>query len=377
MDTLSSAGSTCESPSTYCGISRCKRSSLNVTDVSLELEGYDPRGLLIPSNPGLRSLSVHDVQDADDWLEELLSIDDDKPRFPNLRHLSLHSTTLLSFPSLPLSQLTHLDLSINLLNAIPSSISGLHSLQSLNLSNNLITSLRNAPSVLGNLRTLNRSKNRIDCLIGLERVLKLERIDVRSTELVEYAEVGRLAVLPHVREVWCGNNAFDRPGMGDEWRIELGVAFAAEGRGEVVIDDQPWSWTESRRIETALAARGRTSHSHIPAQQPESHAESSRHALISSETSPQTSIRPTSNLPSPASSAVPHKKRRPRRVINLDETDPPDRGDLPVGGSLRLPRSSEVIEEEPGASSVRVQRKDRRGRVSTSLYEPSSSGEVT
>ena len=339
--------------------------------------------MLIPPNPGLRSLTIRDVQDADDWLEDLLSMQSEpdveiEPRFPNLRHLSLHSTTLLSFPILPLTRLTHLDLSFNLLNAIPSTLSSILSLQSLNLSNNLITSLRNAPSALGKTISLNLSRNRIDCLVGLERVLGLERIDVRTNELAEADEVGRLAVLPHVREVWCANNPFDRPGVGDEWRIELGAAFAAEGRTEVVFDDRPWTWAESRRIDTLLSARGKTSHSRVHS------AESSHHPQTSTKTptpNPTTSLSAgIPGLTDSAPSAIPPKKRRPRRVINLDETGSQSEEDEPtsaaVGGSLRLPRSTGMIEDgKETSASFRVdRRKDRRVRVSASMFEPNTGG---
>ena len=349
----------------------------------LELEGYDPRGLLIPPNPGLRSLTVRDVQDADDWLEDLLSRrsepdDEIGPRFPNLRHLSLHSTTLLSFPILPLDRLTHLDLSFNLLNAIPSTLSSIPSLRSLNLSNNLITSLRNAPSALGNSTSLNLSRNRIDCLVGLERVLALERIDVRANELAEADEVGRLAVLPHVREVWCANNLFDRPSVGDEWRIELGAAYAAEGRAEVVFDDQPWTWAESRRIESLLSSRGKTSHSHLHG------TESSHRPQTSSKLptpNPTTSLSATeTGVTNPTLSALPLKKRRPRRVINLEDPNSQSEEDEPtsalVGGSLRLPESTAMIEDrKERGSTFRVdRRKERRARVSASMFEPNTGG---
>jgi hypothetical protein len=169
---------------------------------------------------------------------------------------------MISFPSLPLHRLTHLDLSHNLLNSIPASLSSLHSLQSLNLSHNMIVSVRNAPQVLGNITTLNLSKNRIDCLVGLERLLGLERVDVRSNELYEVGEVGRLAVLPHIKEVWCVNNIFDQAASGD-WRTDLGIAFASEGRN-VIVDDRPWTWQEKRNIDAALATKGRQSHSRVP-----------------------------------------------------------------------------------------------------------------
>lgn len=223
---------------------------------------------------------MRDVQDAEEWLEELLldielrkgtasstsrqsqlasdsaPISSSHPlRFANLRHLSLHNTSLITLPTIPLSHLTSLDLSHNLLNAIPTALSVLPSLRSLNLANNLITSVRNAPSCLADVQSLNLSHNRIDCLVGLERVLSLERIDVRSNDLPDVSEVGRLAVLPQMREVWCVDNGFDQSPTADAWRVELGVQFAAEGR-DVVFDDRPWSWNEVRRIDTALQQRG-------------------------------------------------------------------------------------------------------------------------
>ncbi|WVQ99645.1 hypothetical protein IAU59_006784 [Kwoniella sp. CBS 9459] len=250
----------------------------------LELEGYDPRALLIPYNLNLRSLTVKDVQDGDDWIEELLTlaletepdsdsnragssdVDDNdtavnerterKPRFPNLRYLSLMRTNLLSLPTLPLTSLTHLDLSHNLLNSIPSSLAGLTSLTSLNLSNNVITSLRSAETSLPSIVSLNLSSNRIDCLVGLDRIPTLQRVDVRRNELLEVGEVGRLAVLPRIKEVWCSGNGFDIAGE-DEWRVELGAAFKEEGR-DVIVDDSDFSWSESRRIDALLASRGRT-----------------------------------------------------------------------------------------------------------------------
>lgn len=352
-------------------------------------------------NPGLRSLTVRDVQDADDWLEELLSVTlaeeangvPDAPiaRFPNLRHLSLCSTTMLSFPVLPLTRLTHLDLSHNLLNSIPTSLSGLHSLQSLNLSNNLITSVRNAPSVLGNITTINLSKNRVDCLVGLERVLGLERVDVRSNELIEVGEVGRLAVLPHLRGVWCINNLYDHD--GEDWRSELGIAFAAEGKRDVMVDDRPWTWQEKRKIDAALAAMGgprqsatSVPHSRTPSSAP-SHAPHSRHtsSSVSSSVKPippashaallhsSTPVAEPSNggpssKPTAASEtpiAAPVKKRRPRRVITLDEETVPETT-APLGGSVRLPKSTSSKPEFSTVTDVR-RAKNGNGNGRTAL----------
>lgn len=354
------------------------------TDIRLELEGYDPRGLLIPTNPGLRSLTVRDVQDGDEWLEELITIPQPadpgdaseikdttppQPRFPNLKHLSLHSTTLLSLPTLPLHNLTHLDLSHNLLNALPPSLSSLSSLTSLNLSNNLITSLRAAPTTLGNITTLNLSHNRIDCLVGLERVLGLQRVDVRGNQLPEVSEVGRLAVLPHISEIWCSGNPFDT-GSAEDWRVELGVAFRMEGR-DVTIDDRPWGWGEQRRIDTDLVAKGHDAqrHSRNPTTiTPAPHVHRSTPTSLAPSPSP---LPPRSSAtPSPAS-GVAQKKRRPRRVINLD--DDVQTAPEPVGGSMRLP--PKVALDDSVDQSLKVpKRGGRRARVSASMFEPGTSG---
>ncbi|KAI9639248.1 uncharacterized protein MKK02DRAFT_39544 [Dioszegia hungarica] len=469
----------------------------------LELEAYDPRALLIPPSLTMRSLTVRDVQDGDDWIEELLTVPSSSPavssnpglsaesastppppapRFPHLRHLSLPSTSLLALPSLPLTHLSSLDLSHNLLNAIPSSLSSLPSLASLNLSYNLITSVRNAPlALVGPTTTLNISHNRIDCLVGLDRCPSLQRVDVRYNDLVEVGEVGRLAVLPKVKEVWVAGNEFTSPnapavggvgggGGGDGWRVELGVMFAQEGR-EVIVDDTAFSWNEKRSIDAALAASGRgrpvagSGHrknptapagmaspligstsvvaskppqsrpngsvsatptlSHRPSnlghEEAETEAGPSRPRSKPASGQPSPLTAPASPTPSSATGATgaagagagagQGKKRRPRRLINLDSTDDP--AEI-RGGSMRLPPKSVLYEEEEGpgtgtgtgtgvkgkiatgeagaglgdgaesdlkdgqegeevagAAKVTVVKKNRRARVSASMFEPS------
>ncbi|ORX35657.1 hypothetical protein BD324DRAFT_652205 [Kockovaella imperatae] len=350
----------------------------------LELEAYDPRGLLIPPNPALKSLTVRDVQDADEWLEELLLVlpeptppeltpnpEPDSPafpdmypsRFPNLRHLSLHSTTLLSFPTVPLRHLVALDLSHNLLNALPSSLSTLSSLQSLNLSNNLITSVRNAPHVLGNITSLNLSHNRIDCLVGLERVLGLERIDSRWNNIEAWDEVGRLSELPHLKEVWCDSNPF----TAETWRVELGAAFAREGR-KVVFDDRPWTWNESNRIETLLQSRGQ-----VPRSRP-------LESTVSAE--PANAGPSRSQSPMIHSGSARDKKRRPRRVIQLDsaeaitgdlshQEDSPSSSSSPAMMDYAQIADRSAAVNAATAPTVRVKKKERGKASLRGLFDES------
>lgn len=308
---------------------------------------------------------------------------------------------MISFPSLPLHRLTHLDLSHNLLNSIPASLSSLHSLQSLNLSHNMIVSVRNAPQVLGNITTLNLSKNRIDCLVGLERLLGLERVDVRSNELYEVGEVGRLSVLPHIKEVWCVNNIFDQAAGGD-WRTDLGIAFASEGKN-VVVDDRPWTWQEKRNIDAALAAKGRQSHSRVPLSTtaaripapPPRQARSKPAAPVappqakpdvqSSDSgpskAPKTHMSPTNTIsPASTTSAAVHKKRRPRRVITLDEdVQEETRQEDRIGGSLRLPKTEREGDGERKVgttnTSFTVPKKTQvRSGIGANPFQPPDSG---
>lgn len=349
-------------------------------ETSLELEGYDPRGLLVPALPTLHSLTVRNVQDADDWIEELL-VADGKPRFPNLRHLSLPSGSLLDLPTLPLESLVSIDLSHNLLENLPTALSVCHSLQRLNLSDNVIHDLRSAPTILGNITTLNLARNRIDCVVGLERVKGLERVDLRGNEIHQWDEIGRLADLPHVKEVWYVGNPCDED--RDETRIELGVIFAQHGNPQVIFDDKPWSWSEERRIESIMQQRGIAprSRSRESSRDKPSRVDSSNQAGQSAGQLPQTHYHPPppptpsrlqpspapSSVHSPASSQMPRKKRPPRRVIHLDEDTVPE--DEVVGGSMRLPTKSAY--EANGGQSLQVKKKERR-KVSASMFEPST-----
>jgi hypothetical protein len=180
--------------------------------------------------------------------------------------------------------------------------------------------------------------------------------------------VGRLAVLPGIKEIWSAGNPFDK-GSAEDWRVELGVAFGLEGK-EVVTDDRPWSWNEQRRIDAELAARGHNSHAHsrnptTPAPHVHPSAPSNGVASIAS---PSPSLPLRSSAASPAS-AVGQKKRRPRRVIKLDDED--EGSPAPLGGSLRLPPKTVDNGDESDQALQVPKRGGRRARVSASMFEPS------
>ena len=128
-----------------------------------------------------------------------------------LRHLSLadNGLTFMSSSSLmPLMDSLHsLDLSSNLFTEIPDGLAALVSLRALNMCNCMIGSLH---SLLRNplpaITAFNLRANRLQSIAGIERLLSLERLDLRDNKLTDPMEISRLTCLPNIREIWVANN---------------------------------------------------------------------------------------------------------------------------------------------------------------------------
>ncbi|KAJ4286443.1 hypothetical protein N0V90_013143 [Kalmusia sp. IMI 367209] len=130
-----------------------------------------------------------------------------------LRHLSLadNALTNISVTSLaPLANtLQSLDLSANLFTEIPDSLATLSCLRALNLSNCMIESLHSlGRNPLPAITTLNLRSNRLGSLAGIERMLSLERVDLRDNRLTDPTEVARLTGVPYITEVFVHRNPF-------------------------------------------------------------------------------------------------------------------------------------------------------------------------
>lgn len=130
-----------------------------------------------------------------------------------LRHLSLADNALTNIPATSLAPLANtlqsLDISANLFTEIPDSLATLSCLRALNLSNCMISSLHSlGRNPLPAITTLNLRSNRLASLAGIERLLSLERVDLRDNKLTDPTEVARLTCVPDITEVFVHRNPF-------------------------------------------------------------------------------------------------------------------------------------------------------------------------
>ncbi|CAO1613649.1 unnamed protein product [Parajaminaea phylloscopi] len=172
-----------------------------------------------------------------------------------LHNLGLPSSSLTFFSILALPSLRALDLSHNLLNAIPPVLSQLPALRSLDLTGNLIEDARGIQEALPAIRTLSLRGNRLESLSGLDRLPMLRNIDLRDNAVYEASEVGRLSQITRLNSVWIKGNP-----LCEEYpdpRVEVLLEFAKEGwplegPTTIVLDGEAAGYFERRRVTERL-----------------------------------------------------------------------------------------------------------------------------
>ncbi|KAI0314921.1 hypothetical protein OF83DRAFT_1174317 [Amylostereum chailletii] len=245
-----------------------------------------------------------------------------------LRYLSLADNALTFLPTTPLRYLTsvtHLDLSSNLLVSVPHGLSELYSLVSLNLSDNMIDSVLGIYKQLGQILTVNLAHNRLESLCGLERLMALERVDVRHNVLEESAEVGRLATLPNIVEVWVEGNPFVE--YEESYRVHCFDMFCKEGKS-IVLDGSPAGFYEKRNMTSAppeqMSSTRPLSSAHSPPVVPVGAAASpaTSTSTVPTDTATKPSHSPPSSTnPSPFLAAAvggKARKKKLKRIVDLD-----------------------------------------------------------
>ncbi|GAA5935276.1 leucine-rich repeat domain-containing protein [Sporobolomyces koalae] len=284
-----------------------------------------------------------------------------KLAWSSLRHLSLHDNSLTFVPAPPfahLSMLASLDLSSNLLISVPPALSSLPSLRSLNLRDNMIDNLHSLPTILGAIEVLNLSHNRLESLSGLDRLLALERLDLRGNRIWETLEVSRLARLPNLRELWIKENPFsrDRELGGEEgWRIKCLAYFQEErslvetdqGRIEIKIDGRAIDGrTEKKAVDAEVAKRAggafvpdRTLRRRVSAEVDARNGSRAREASsngFDSEVGPKKVVveprRRVVTAPLSTAASGPRSSSRQRHSTNIDVSPAPSLSSSPVSG---------------------------------------------
>jgi hypothetical protein len=212
----------------------------------------------------------------------------------------------------------------------------------------MIDTLLSVASNIGAITSLNLCKNRLESLCGLERLLNLQSVDLTHNRIDDPDEIGRLAALPHLRQVYAGtgNNLSSRA----NWRVRLFAAFAIEDNISIQIDGSQPSWSESRQIASEVARR--------PAHRRRADRTVSEPARPVRRVDLQPPERPTSpdssDALSPSSAAGPKKQRRkkPKRIVDLGNGHPAP--STSYFTEIQSPRSEtpdvkveEPIEEEP------------------------------
>ncbi|KAJ6144232.1 hypothetical protein N7470_008127 [Penicillium chermesinum] len=175
-----------------------------------------------------------------------------------LRHLGLPENSLTSVSTASLAPvantLNSLDLSSNLLIEIPDSLASLMSLRALNLSHCMIESLHSlSRSPLPAITALNLRGNRLRSLAGIERLLSLERLDIRDNNLMDPTEMARLTSLPEIREIWVSGNPFVKTHSG--YRVVIMNLFRrTPGYAEdMIIDGRGPGYTERKQLADRVA----------------------------------------------------------------------------------------------------------------------------
>lgn len=170
-----------------------------------------------------------------------------------LRHLSMADnslTTLSSSSFVPLADSLHsLDLSANHFSEIPDCLAILTSLRALNLSNCMIDSLHSlSRNPLPAITALNLRNNRLISIAGVERLLSLERLDLRDNKMSDPTELARLTGMPEIHEVWVANNPFIR--THGSYRITIFNLFRTTPghREDIVIDSVGPTFSERRQL---------------------------------------------------------------------------------------------------------------------------------
>ncbi|TPX59053.1 hypothetical protein PhCBS80983_g02700 [Powellomyces hirtus] len=171
--------------------------------------------------------------------------------FPLLTHLHLAGNSLSSISTALTSHIprcTYLNLSSNALTTVPSALSFLADLSIIDLTGNRITSISDAEDRLRNVEVLLIQSNALENLLGVESLARLKCLDVSENKIWDVYEVGRLAVLMDVSEIWIAENPLTKL---PNYRINIFTYFK-ERALKLLLDGTRPSPSEQKAIQANM-----------------------------------------------------------------------------------------------------------------------------
>ncbi|RPB16318.1 hypothetical protein P167DRAFT_481265 [Morchella conica CCBAS932] len=241
-----------------------------------------------------------------------------------LRHLSLADnslTSISSFALIPLANsLSSLDLSSNLFTSIPETLSTLSNLRALNLSNNMIDSLHSLTrNPLPAITALNLRGNRLASIAGIERLLSLERLDLRENKLADPTELARLTGVPNMAEIWVAANPFTK--THPSYRLMIFNLFRSTPgyTDDITLDSQGPGMVEKRSLVERAAELPSVPVVRMP--QPQSVVVNTVAAIDPKKKEKQESEKSIKMVTSTSDVARAKKKPGRRRVVELGRED--------------------------------------------------------
>ena len=175
-----------------------------------------------------------------------------------LKHLSLADNALTSINVAGLAPLSNtlqsLDLSYNHLSEVPDCLATLTALRALNLSNCMIASLHSlSRNPLPAITVLSLRSNRLTSIAGVERLLSLERLDIRDNCIADPMEMARLTGIPDLHEIWVVNNPLVQ--SHKTYRVTIFNLFrGTPGHSEdITIDSFGPGYSERRQLSERVA----------------------------------------------------------------------------------------------------------------------------
>lgn len=265
------------------------------------------------SNSSDYSLQPHRADSS----SSLLSMNNLAPsKWQRLKYLSLADNGLTSISAKSLAPvaatLRSLNLSSNLFTEVPDALASLTRLTSLDLSGCMISSLQSLTrSPLPAITTIKLKSNRLHSLVGVERLLSLENINVQDNGLTDPMEAARLTALPNLRRIWIKHNPFTKTHTSYRVKI-LNLFRQTPGYVEdMTIDDYGPGFAEKKQLVERVPERE-------PRGQPAVQIAETPVVIYSGRG-------PTENkeLPETTKASTRRKRQSRRRIVDLAHDDTP------------------------------------------------------